>query len=146
MVKGKSKDASNDVRTGRKDPTELKVFGNLCAAQVLEGKRNEEFFRKEGVDVVIKQLGEMGKVVSHLQFKNKWDHLRKQWKTWKQLFECETGLGYDLNTRRIKATNEWWTQKLKVSSLYITVKNSTQLYYVVTTSCTHVDMSQGSNL
>ena len=40
MVKGKSKDAGNDVRIEWKDPTELKAFYDLCAAQVLEGKRN----------------------------------------------------------------------------------------------------------
>ena len=80
---------------------------------------------------MIKQLGEMGKVVTHLQVKNKWDHLRKQWKTWKQLFECETRLGYDLDTGRIKVTDEWWTQKLKVSSLYIIVKNSIVYNYIV---------------
>ena len=42
---------------------------------VLEGKRSGGFLRKEGVDAVIKQLSEMGKVVSQLQFKNKWDYL-----------------------------------------------------------------------
>ena len=83
MVKGKSKDASNDVRIEWKDPMELKVFCDLCSAQVLEGKRSGGFLRKEGVDVVIKQLSEMGKVVSQLQFKNKWDYLRKSWKVWK---------------------------------------------------------------
>ena len=65
------------MKTVWKDLIELKTFWDLCATQVLEGKRNGEFFRKEGVDAVIKQLGEMGKIVSHLQFKNKWDHLRK---------------------------------------------------------------------
>ena len=55
----------------------LKAFCDLCAAQVLEGNRNGGFLRNERVDVAIKQLSEMGKVVSHLQFKNKWDHLRK---------------------------------------------------------------------
>ena len=73
----------------------------------------------------------MGKVVSHLQFKNKWDHLRKAWKVWKQLFECETGLGYDLDTGRIEAINEWWDQKLKVSWLYIIVIASTVYNYIV---------------
>ena len=77
MVKGKSKDPGNDVKTVWKDLIELKTFCDLCATQVLEGKRNGEFFRKEGVDAVIKQLGEMGKIVSHLQLQNKWDHLRK---------------------------------------------------------------------
>ena len=58
------------------------------------------------VDAVIKQLGEMGKVVTHMQFKNKWDHLKKQWKTWKEVFERETGLGYDPITRKIEASDE----------------------------------------
>ena len=40
MVKGKSKDVDNDVRTGWKDLMELKAFCDLCAAQVLKGKRN----------------------------------------------------------------------------------------------------------
>ena len=52
---------------------ELKAFCDLFAAQVLEGKRKLGFLRKEGVDAVIKQLSEICKVVSHLQFKNKWD-------------------------------------------------------------------------
>ena len=54
MVKKKLKDASNDVRTGWKELMKLKVFCDLCTAQVLEGKRNEWFLRKEGVDAVIK--------------------------------------------------------------------------------------------
>ena len=77
MVKGKSKDAGNDVRIGWRDPMELKAFCDLCAALVLEGKRNRGFLKKEGVDTVIKQLGEMGKVVTYLEFKNKWNYLRK---------------------------------------------------------------------
>ena len=81
--------------------------------------------RNEGVDAVIKQLSEMGKVVSHLQFKNKWDHLRNSCKVWKQLVECETGLGYDPDTGRIDATDEWWGRKLKISLLYIIVITST---------------------
>ena len=36
MIKGKSKDASNDVRIRWKDPMELKTFCDLCATQVLE--------------------------------------------------------------------------------------------------------------
>ena len=77
MGKGKSKDGGNDARTGWKEPKELKAFSDLCAIQVLEGKRCGGFLKKEGVDAVIKQLGEMGKVVTHMQFKNKWDHFRK---------------------------------------------------------------------
>ena len=71
MGKGKSKDTGNEVRIGWKEPKELKAFCDLCVAQVLDGKRHAEFLRKEGVDAVIKQLGEMGNVVTHMQFKNK---------------------------------------------------------------------------
>ena len=131
MGKGKSKDAGNEVRIGWKDPTELKAFCDLCAAQVLDGKRSEWYFRKEGVEAMIKQLGEMGKVVTHMQFKNKWDHLRKQWKTWNEVFECETGLRYDPITGKIKASDEWQTRKLEISSLYIIMKNSTVYNYIV---------------
>ena len=46
MGKRKSKDAGNDVRVGCKDPTELKVFCDLCAAQVLDSKRSGGYLRK----------------------------------------------------------------------------------------------------
>ena len=65
MGKGKSKDGGNEVRTGWKELTELKAFCDLCVAQVLDGKRNGGFLRREGVDAVIEQLGEMEKVVTH---------------------------------------------------------------------------------
>ena len=54
------------MRTGWKDPKELKAFCDLCAIQVLDGKRSGGYLRKEMVDAVIKQLGEMGKVVTHM--------------------------------------------------------------------------------
>nr|POE96136.1 hypothetical protein CFP56_76723 [Quercus suber] len=49
----------------------------------------------------------MNKVVTHLSVKNKWDHLRSQWKVWKRLFEHETGLGYDPDTWKIDASDGW---------------------------------------
>ena len=44
----------------------------------------------------------MEKVVTYTQFKNKWDHLRKQWKAWKECFEREIGLGYDAVIGKLK--------------------------------------------
>ena len=58
---------------------------------------------------MIKQLGEMGKVVTHMQFKNKWDHLRKQWKAWKECFEREIGLGIDSVIGKLETSDEWWS-------------------------------------
>ena len=62
---GKLKDSSNEVKIGWKEPAELKVFCDLCVAQVLDGKRNVGFFRREKVDAVIEQFGEMEKVVTY---------------------------------------------------------------------------------
>ncbi|XP_050290107.1 uncharacterized protein LOC126728301 [Quercus robur] len=86
MGKGKLKDAGNEVRTRWKDPTKLKAFCDLCATQVLDGKRSGGYLRKEGVDA---------------------------WKTWKEVYKCEIGLGYDLVTGKIEANDEWWTRKLE---------------------------------
>ena len=81
MVKKKSKDGgSNDPRADWKEPKELQAFCEFYAVQVLDSKRVGGFLTKTRVDAVIKQLGDMGKVVTHLQVKNKWDHLRKLWK------------------------------------------------------------------
>ena len=80
---------------------------------------------------MIKQLGEMGKMVTHTQFKNKQDHLRKQWKVYKECFERETGLGIDSVTGTFEASDEWWTRKIAISSLYIIMKNSTIYNYIV---------------
>ncbi|XP_050241881.1 L10-interacting MYB domain-containing protein-like [Quercus robur] len=119
---GKPKADGNEVRTGWKDPKELKAYCDLSAAQVLDGKKHNGFLRKEGVDEVIEQLGEMGKVVTPTQFKNKWDHLRKCWKTWKECFS-ETGLGYDPVTGVIHMTDEWWTRKIQACPKAATYKN-----------------------
>nr|POE60954.1 hypothetical protein CFP56_76912 [Quercus suber] len=73
MVKGKLKADGNEVRIEWKEPKELKAFCDLCTAQVLDGKRHGGFLRREGIDVMIEQFGEMGKVMTHMQFKKKWD-------------------------------------------------------------------------
>ena len=118
MVKVKSKDAKwKDERIEWKDPIEPNAFCDLFAAQVLASNRSKGSLKKEGYDEVIKYLNGMSQVVSHLQVKSKWDHLRNQWKVWNQLFEQETRLGYDHDTGKINVSNEWWERKLKVSLL-----------------------------
>ena len=110
MVKEKLKDGgSNDPRADQKDPKELQAFCQFCVAQVLASQRKGGFLIKIGVDNVIEQLGDMGKVVTHLQIKNKWDHLKKGWKDYNQCFENETGLGYDAGTGTLEAPDKWWT-------------------------------------
>ena len=127
MVKQKKSmdGGSNDERANWKDPKELEAFCRFCAIQVMEGQRKATgFLSKYGINEVIRQLGEMGKVVTWLQIKNKWDHLRKRWKNYNKFLENETGLGYDPGTRMFDTPNEWWNRKIAVSSdQYIIVKN-----------------------
>ena len=93
----------------------------------MEGQRKATgFLSKIRVNEVIWQLGETRKVVTWLQIKNKWDHLRKRWKTYDKCLENETGLGYNAGTRMFDAPDEWWNRKIAVSSdQYIIVKNFT---------------------
>ena len=69
--------------------------------------------------------------MTHLQIKNKWNHLKKGWKQYNECFDNDTRLGYDVGTGMIKASDEWWTQKIAVSSLYIIVKIFTVYNYII---------------
>nr|XP_023878386.1 uncharacterized protein LOC111990840 [Quercus suber] len=75
-------------------------------------RKSTGFLSKIGVNEVIRQLGEMGKVVTWLQIKNKWDHLRKRWKNYNKCLDNETGLGYDAGTEMFDASDEWWNQNI----------------------------------
>ena len=127
MVKQKKSmdGGSNDERANWKDPKELEAFCRFYVVQVMKGQRKAtRFLSKVGVNEVIRQLGEMGKVVTWLQIKNNWDHLRKRWKNYNKFLENETGLGYDPGTGMFDTPNEWWNRKIAVSSdQYIIVKN-----------------------
>ncbi|XP_030958489.1 uncharacterized protein At2g29880-like [Quercus lobata] len=115
MVKQKKSmdGGSNDERADWKDLEELEAFCQFCVVQVMEGlRKSTRFLSKIGVNEVIRQLGEMGKVVTWLQIKNKWDHLKKRWKNYNQCLDNETGLGYDAGTRMFDAPDEWWNRKI----------------------------------
>ena len=73
----------------------------------------------------------MGKVVTHLQIKNKWDYLKKGWKDYNQCFNNEIGLGYDVGTGMLEAHDEWWTRKIAVSSRYTIMKFFIAYNYII---------------
>uniref|UniRef100_A0A7N2L481 Myb/SANT-like domain-containing protein n=1 Tax=Quercus lobata TaxID=97700 RepID=A0A7N2L481_QUELO len=124
MVKEKSKDGgSNDPRADWKDLKELQAFCEFCAVQVIDDKRKGGFLTKTGVDAVIEQLGAKGKVVTHLQIKNKWDLLKKGWKQYNECFDNDTGLGYDAGTGMLEASEEWLTRKIAACPNAKTFKN-----------------------
>ena len=129
MVKQKKSldNCSNDERVVWKDPKELEAFCRFYVVQVMKGQRKAtRFLSKVGVNEVIRQLGEMGKVVTWPQIKNNWDHLRKKWKNYNKCLEKETRLGYDPRTGMFDTPDEWWNRKIAVSSdQYIIVKHCT---------------------
>ena len=81
MVKQKKsvEGGSNDERANWKDPKELEAFCWFCVVQVMEGQRKATgFLTKIKANEVIRQLGEMGKVVTWLQKKKKMGSSKKK--------------------------------------------------------------------
>ena len=81
MVKQKKsvEGGGNVERADWKDRNELEAFCRFCAVQVMEGQRQATgFLTKIRANEVIRQLSEIGKVVTLLQIKNKWDHLKRK--------------------------------------------------------------------
>ena len=118
MVKQKKsvEGGGNAERADWKDCNELEAFCRFCVVQVMEGQRQATgFLTKIGANEVIWQLSEMEKVVTWLQIKNKWDHLRKRWKIYNKCLVKETWLGYDPVTGKFDTPDEWWNRKITVS-------------------------------
>ncbi|KAK8935684.1 hypothetical protein KSP39_PZI003278 [Platanthera zijinensis] len=91
------------------------LFCDLCIKEIGLGNRPTTHFSKEGWKNLIAGFKERtGKNYDRMQMKNKWDHLKKDWKLWKELKHGETGLGWDPEKRTIAASEEWWTEKVKV--------------------------------
>ncbi|XP_031097351.1 L10-interacting MYB domain-containing protein-like isoform X1 [Ipomoea triloba] len=61
--------------------------------------------------------------IAHRSLKNKWDAMKKEWRTWKQLKREETGLGWDPSTHKISGFDEWWEKKIKENSEYKKFRN-----------------------
>lgn len=51
--------------------------------------------------------------------KNKYDAMKRDWRSWKSLKFGETGLGWDPLTGKLSCSDEWWERKIKVSLFLI---------------------------
>lgn len=67
------------------------------------------------VDIATQFEGKVGKRCDRDVVKNKFDHMKKLWKDWKDLKNGETGLGWDAEKGTITADSEWWDNKIKVN-------------------------------
>nr|GMD67132.1 Myb/SANT-like DNA-binding domain protein [Ipomoea batatas] len=61
--------------------------------------------------------------IANRSLKNKWDAMKKEWRTWKQLKREETGLGWDPSTHKISGSDEWWEKKIKENPDYKKFRN-----------------------
>nr|GMD88212.1 Myb/SANT-like DNA-binding domain protein [Ipomoea batatas] len=61
--------------------------------------------------------------IAHRSLKNKWDAMKKEWRTWKQLKREETCLGWDPSTHKISGSDEWWEKKIKENPKYKKFRN-----------------------
>ncbi|KAK8933224.1 hypothetical protein KSP39_PZI016002 [Platanthera zijinensis] len=102
------------------DSNDVTIFCDLCIREIELGNRPTTHFSKDGWKNLIASFKERtGKNYDRLQMKNKWDHLKREWKIWKELKHGETGLGWDQEKKTIAASEEWWEEKLKVSIYFV---------------------------
>ncbi|PKU84921.1 hypothetical protein MA16_Dca019558 [Dendrobium catenatum] len=91
------------------------LYCDLCIEEIELGNRPSTHFNKEGwTNLMTKFNSRTGRSYDRTQLKNKWDHLKKDWKLWKELLRGETGLGWNPIKRTIDASNEWWNDKIQV--------------------------------
>ncbi|KAL7230073.1 hypothetical protein ACSBR2_008582 [Camellia fascicularis] len=82
--------------------------------QVKTGHRLGTHLDRVGWEAVINKFKiATGTLYVHLQLKNRWDTLKKEWGLWKNLLRGETRLGLDPLTGAIMASDDWWNLKLQ---------------------------------
>ncbi|KAJ1290451.1 hypothetical protein BS78_02G244500 [Paspalum vaginatum] len=86
----------------------LKIVCEIFADQVRQKNRSGSHLNKLGYANVIAQFKERtGKTYTKLQFKNKWDKLRRDYTNWKQLGK-ETGCNWNAVKKLYEAPDWWW--------------------------------------
>jgi hypothetical protein len=108
------------------DAAHLRLFCQLCASEVLAGHRPLGHLNKVGWKNVENKFAEQsGKKLEHLQFKNKWDALKRSYTIFVELKNEATGLGWNEMRQTVDCDDKWWDEHLAVS---LTINN----YYVYT--------------
>jgi hypothetical protein len=78
------------------DNTNMKYFCDICMIEVLAGHRPLGHLNKVGWKIVEEKFaGKTRRKVEHLQFKNKWDSLKRSYTCFMELKNTATGLGWD---------------------------------------------------
>nr|ACN33791.1 unknown [Zea mays] len=91
----------------------VKIACEIFAEEVRAKNRSGSHLNKLGYNnVMVKFKERTGKTYSELQFKNKWDKLKKDYSNWKQLGK-ETGCGWDPN-KKLYVAPDWWWEKANI--------------------------------
>ncbi|PAN13311.1 hypothetical protein PAHAL_2G327700 [Panicum hallii] len=91
-----------------------RLLCELFAEQVRAHNRSGTHLNRTGYKNVMEKFKEMTELdYSKLQFKNKWDKMRKEYGNWKRLSR-ETGLGWDPVKKTYTAPDAWWKKENKV--------------------------------
>ena len=98
------------------DEENSRIFVNLCVDEIMIGrnKPGQNLNRKGWENIIVGFKNLTGAEYTKGQLKNRWDRLRQEWGLWKDLLRNETGLGRNIETGAIEASEEWWKQKLEV--------------------------------
>jgi len=96
------------------DAYRVRVFCDICMGEVNNNNRDGGFLSKKGyANLESKFFEKLGEKLTRIQFKNKWDQLKKEYTWWMELLNA-TGLGWDPQTKTMDADDDWWDTHLKV--------------------------------
>ncbi|KAG5221796.1 L10-interacting MYB domain-containing protein [Salix suchowensis] len=91
----------------------LHIFCDLCIKAIDMGMRPNTYFDKSGWKFISTSFKEKtGHAFTKMQFKNKWDGCKKDWRIWMKLI-AETGVGWSNELGTITASDEWWRSKIQ---------------------------------
>jgi hypothetical protein len=111
------------------DKANVKHFCDLCKIEVLAGHMPLCHLNKVGWKNVEEKFAEKTKrKLDHLQFKNKWDSLKRGYTCFMELKNVATGLGWDEAKQIVDCDYAWWQENLVVS---VTTLDCTNLLYII---------------
>ncbi|KAL2510737.1 L10-interacting MYB domain-containing protein [Abeliophyllum distichum] len=101
-------------RAAKWDDDVHRIFVNCCELLIAQGYRQGKCFSKSGWQQLVSMFNtEAGKDWNHVQLKNHWFSMRREYQLLHELLRC-TGIEYDHQTNIIVADDWWWERKIQL--------------------------------